>query len=167
MIIEDFDYPWFLSGNVILRISEEEASLNQSTLPTNRLLTHPDTTLHTHKHPFSPILHHQTHSLRYHPQPTQLNKVKTQTSKHKLHTNPLQSRNQHMTRTKHPLDHRKRPLTRTPLPANPHVPEPVPDTQRMTPTSPLHRSIPATRHHTARAYSPEVMAQIKGAFKDE
>jgi len=46
----------------------------------------------------------------------------------------------------HPLDHRERTLPRRPLPAYPPVPQPVPDTKRVTPSPTPHRRVPATRH---------------------
>ncbi len=92
--------------------------------------------------------HPETHSLRHHPQPAQLNKIKTQTGKHQLHTNPRQRSHQHMTRPKNPFNHRERPFPRTPFPANPPVPELISDTQRMTPRRTLHGGIPSTRHST-------------------
>jgi hypothetical protein len=117
----------------------------------------------THQHPVTASrrrltrLHtHQIDSLRYptHPQPPQLNKVKTETNKHHLNPDPLHRSHQNVTHPKDTLNHRERTLTRSPLTVYAFVPEFVPDAQRVIPCPTPHRSIPTPRLHALVALVP-------------
>jgi len=68
-----------------------------------------------------------------HTQTTQLKQIKAEAAENHLNPDPGKRRNQRPPAVEHPLDHRKRPLNRTPLQPDPPITRLIRLTGRMTP----------------------------------